>query len=318
MESEKKLKEKKILFEVYDSKVNCILDQECEKPDFILKDLLKKIEFGVEVTRLYLNDSGARLKNIPMYPTEIIEHGRVRHKDDTKLRVEDLEILNPDGTTKTKIKGIIQVRPVISEYLKLFLDCITCKENKNRKYRQDLEYVNLIISDEESYFDTFDKNKFFLYFYSKEIIKKLLDSPFNEIFFISKFKDGNSYFFPLKSVLFLARYYLFSQFYPYEEFEIERYFRDFVFCLLKEGFHSIFIHKTERFLALSYGNYSIKLDPQSKENSFIAYLPDIYHSDGIKAETFLAGYTNSDIQESFFEYLSKITLNEFGIGLLVK
>ncbi len=69
-------------------KYNEINGEKQEKPDFILRRN-NGIEFGVEVTELYYNETSARLKKRPKY-VEDIKRGEIDKRDIKLLHVNSL------------------------------------------------------------------------------------------------------------------------------------------------------------------------------------------------------------------------------------
>jgi hypothetical protein len=103
----KKSRERALLQTVYDmSAYGQVL--ESEAPDFQLKRPGSPWSFGVEITEFFYSGSEARLDSIPDYFTKLLVGDPPRHREDIDgLAVSDVEILEPDGTSKGKSKAII-------------------------------------------------------------------------------------------------------------------------------------------------------------------------------------------------------------------
>lgn len=184
--------ELKILHYVYSPEKFNIL--KTEEPDFIVTDLSTRQIFGVEVTEFFLEECNARLKNIPNYIEEIIIDKSYRNKGDKrKLPVHEITI-NPDTQKSRNSNVIITDYPSKDELGRKIGALITNKDSKIVNYQKQAASLFLIIYDNESCLDSGNPFKIHLSIYGLDLIKALLNSKFEEIFFITHSIDGKVYF----------------------------------------------------------------------------------------------------------------------------
>ena len=101
--------------------------QETEEPDFLCS-LQGNTPFGVEVTEFFMTESDARLCKIHGYASELIKGGNLRHKDDKKIRVEDVVyILGDDPGDERTIRAIVHDIPPHYESMQYVLYVIEAK-----------------------------------------------------------------------------------------------------------------------------------------------------------------------------------------------
>lgn len=112
---ERKERERHILTLVYDeSEYAEVADS--EKPDFLIRHHGEARSFGVEITEFYFYDTDARLRNIQDYVTDIIHHGKFRHKDDTKLlEVVTADVVSAEGKDKGQATVVLHRSPPVEE-----------------------------------------------------------------------------------------------------------------------------------------------------------------------------------------------------------
>lgn len=184
----KKFAEEEILKQIYSK--NCEFAS-TEEPDFIVK--IENEKFGVEVTSFFYNESSARLKKMPGYTRKILNStdDSVLDKRDKDRLFHDLLYLKIDGRweyidNRVSVKySENQKKNVLPEYQEIeekILRIIDRKNKKAEKY-QKLDYLELIIKDEEAIpfkiSEPIGK--------SEKILKSVMNSKFKRLYFLSKY-----------------------------------------------------------------------------------------------------------------------------------
>lgn len=150
-QEEKKELERKILEKVYNKtneKIYKIIDNNSEKPDFVLKDLKSNELFGVEITKLYYNESSARLKEIPNYTHKLLQNG-IPRKDKGILNPHQIYIsINNEWVYFGETIG--QSFKKYDDYIDALIRIIKDKTEKAKAYKK-LDYIELFIEDKENY-----------------------------------------------------------------------------------------------------------------------------------------------------------------------
>lgn len=210
----KKQLEKIILRNVYSDSIYNIIEE--EEPDFILANPKSNIKFGVEITDLYWSESNARLKNIPNYTIELLNKQPYRHKDDfINIKIDTVKFKNPNNNEEFETIAVIQEFPPIDVFLDAFIKSLEKKESKFPRYiEKPINHVNLIINENGNYFNLISIKEFYKTFFTPDIIKKLIKTPFREIFLLTQIEEEKYYIY-LKSIYFL------SVFWSMREFAIE-------------------------------------------------------------------------------------------------
>lgn len=200
-----KEKELQILHYIYSSERFKALSS--EEPDFIVTDLTTKQVFGVEITEFFLDECYARLKNIPHYIEEIITDKSYRNKGDkSKLPVHEVTI-NPDTQTSRNCNLIITDSPTKDELGLKIAALINNKDSKIVNYQKQATSLFLVIYDNQNCLINNDPSKIHVSVYDLELIRALLNSKFDEIFFITQSSDGKVYF-RLKEINIMALVFL--------------------------------------------------------------------------------------------------------------
>lgn len=178
----KKEREKKILKEVYSSEqYNNV--KSSEQPDFIIT---AKDRFGVEVTEFFVSESSARLHNIPNYVSDIILKNIFRDKDDKEtLKPDDYELIDEDKNNSFKFRGILTPKPNIENFRDMIAQTIEGKDLKFEKYDNSLDYINLIIFDNDNCFKLSSISEFTNNFFEGKLLDVLKSTNFGEIFLLS-------------------------------------------------------------------------------------------------------------------------------------
>ncbi len=206
----KKREERRIFDLVYgDRSFNEVKDS--ETPDFLVRYFPDKSYFGVEVTEYYLNETNARLDNIPDYTGQLLNGKDFKHKDDSKvLDVAEIDIINKDGSTHVKnVSSIIQEVPPPNKCAYDVAERIISKAGLLNASKQNLSHTNLIISDKSGLLRLIKKRDFYRIYFIPELIKAISTALFREIFLVTILQDEHVYI-PLKMIHLLAEAYLFN------------------------------------------------------------------------------------------------------------
>lgn len=187
IDKKKKLEERKIIEKIYNP-LNFLIDDN-ESLDFLITDGNHK--FGVEVTRLYYNDGFGRLNNKKDYKVEL-ERGKYVHKDDyVNLKIRSSYLLIPsDNQFHFAFNKVTYTKPTEEEFTNKIIERIKSKNDNSNEYNQiNVEWLELIISDENRYFD--DGSEL-----SQENREKIIDevnnSIFKTVFILSTYKGIGS------------------------------------------------------------------------------------------------------------------------------
>lgn len=181
-QEEKKDKEKVILRRIYNKKNDNLyelLEDKGEKPDFILKDIKTNEKFGVEVTKLYYNQSTARLKEIPNYETKLLKNGIPRKDKDTLGRHQIYVSINNNWVYL--LDRIGHKFGKYDDYIDKLVSIINNKTKKAKNY-QSLTYLELFIDDREDFFNFKNISELKKLDESEEIWNAIEKSPFRRIY----------------------------------------------------------------------------------------------------------------------------------------
>jgi len=174
-----------IINRVYDDNFKKI---EFEQPDFIVTKCDSDRTFGVEVTQIYRHSSHATLRNSGTYLPQLM-NGQYRNKSDEKyLDVGEITLESLDGSQVYNFNAVTTKAPTPVEYVKLLSKTIENKNKKLLKYDETLEYINLIILDNDNGLSRYGKLDIMNEIITDELIKVILGSKYSEVFVTS---DGN-------------------------------------------------------------------------------------------------------------------------------
>ncbi|MDD2377943.1 MAG: hypothetical protein PHE05_03850 [Bacilli bacterium] len=180
----KKKQEMEIVSKVYNLN-DYIYDPNEEHPDFILKSKKDNKTIGIEVTKLYVTESNARLKEKPGYLNMILKN---------KLDKRDIGILKPselyikDKKTSAWIPLINAVKKtVITDelYENRLIETIEKKVDKSKNYK-DVDILELFIDDKENYFKGKNYKSMNYLYNSKRLIDCVGNSPFDRVYLFTK------------------------------------------------------------------------------------------------------------------------------------
>ncbi|MDP2415745.1 hypothetical protein [Daejeonella sp.] len=202
-----KADELKILNKIYGNQTDLKI-QDHEQPDFIMST--NQLQFGVEIVEFYDSETSARLKHIPTYHDELLDRKNFRNGDEKVLKVDKIKFYKNSEFVFEDI-AIISRPPTLRVIGQQFLKTLKTKNEKFKKYDESLKYINLIIYDTEENFKSIKQENFYSEFITPEIFKEIIGSPFNEVFLIANFSDGDFYL-RLKAHILIARLYLYNNF----------------------------------------------------------------------------------------------------------
>jgi|GEM_PF-2005066 len=232
-----------------------------EEPDFELKIISDESTFGVEITEFYFSRSNARLKNIPTYFGEIMNNKRYRHKKDKKvLALNELTLISDKGDEQL-IEGIVEELPTIETYSNLVAETIKIKNKKFENYDNKLNHINLIIYDTENRLIGENSRMFCHLFYKQKLKETLRNSPFREIFYITRFDKDKEVWLPLKLIYLVSEIYLLNSFTNCKKnLKIDKYNNElklFGEYLFRKGLKNMFTIETSSSYEIIWGNYGI-------------------------------------------------------------
>jgi hypothetical protein len=226
-----------------------------DKPDFLITNNVGDT-FGVEITQLFVNESDARLKNIPNYTEELLNKKKYRHKNDIGvLKVENILIEKPDGR-KIETQAIIQKSPQPKDYLQKLLSIIESKSKLKEEYSKNISHTNLIIHDNSDIFSLRNPENFYNDLYTEEVSKAIVRNDFHEIFLITRFKP-KMVIFRLKLIYLSSRIYFFHEILKANRITNitdELYYNSLAEYLSFEGFRNIRIKMFNGETEIIYGN----------------------------------------------------------------
>lgn len=156
-----------------------------ERPDFLL-DTGDGV-LGIEVTSLYSSNSDAKLKKLEGYSDDLLDgRTRVHRRDDGRLEVAQLTMLNPDDTVVDTVTGIVQKHPSPVEQVRLLFERIAEKEAKVGEYQRSCLKTDLIVSDESHLFRHESHEEFYKRYQLLVPRRRLLSSVFREIYLVTQ------------------------------------------------------------------------------------------------------------------------------------
>ncbi len=230
----KKLQENKIFESVYGRSSDWKVVPS-ESPDFVC--FMDGQPFlGVEVTKLYRDESHARLKEIDGYALNLIEGGNYRHKTDKKrIRVEKIQYQSADGSEPRNIRGIFDEGISYKDAVAILMEQIMDKTNKVHIYLSKCQFIDLIIHDASSMF-SFEDYKIISRQLSAYLDKRVLfSSKFREIYLLTLKRDKTPVKIPIKLNLFAEDVFIFEKLIRNDKLLIEQgQVFELLFCCLKE------------------------------------------------------------------------------------
>lgn len=283
MEKLKKKEEITILEKAYKKELLKENLLESETPDFILTDKFNNKKIGIEVTTVYSHPAGSITKS-EKFAKPFIEKnkpGKTQKKNIPKI-LKNIGVASIQGA-----QGVFHNDYVIYEihslndHLQFFENLIKKKEKAYKENPKGLEFVNLVAEDKGFSFNThkFEIGQLYDILRQNSIYDTIIKSNFQEIFFISAFKE-QLYNIPLKWYLFTCEYSLFNKFWKESSIisesmkeDIVNQMNNFLIILKHLGFRKIFLKREEQIRYVFFGISYYKFDTVEKtvdESSFLA------------------------------------------------
>lgn len=273
-----------------------------ERPDFILTTP-SNLKFGVEVTEFFIRESNARLKKMDSYLDELIDSKKYRHKNDyQELKVDEIKIIKTNNKEEIRTTAIIQQPPSYEDFINRFNSTLKNKNERFEKYDNNLNHINLIISDESNYLSSIKLEEYFTIIFKPNVIESIKNSKFKEIFFVLRI-DNHKVALPLRTILLTAEAYLFHKVLISSNKVLKdeiQYHEWFVEYLHYVGHNSAFLTKTNK-VHVIYGNVgllveNIETKPSISILKFDDFeLPNKYQSNR-KTEKFINSRTKKLIE----------------------
>lgn len=202
MGTSKKDREQEILSRVFEEgKFLKIADS--ERPDFILEysgTVCGDTKVGVEITELYVDETTARLMNMPNYAKRVMDGEYVHKEDKEKLVPKDITYYGKAYDFKPfKTRLLPNPNYTVADFRKSLLESLQDKKERYKKYRADVPQHCLVIYDSFGFMKKRKREQFTKDILSTEILQELRNSPFSEIYFVSGFEElSEEFFVPLK------------------------------------------------------------------------------------------------------------------------
>ena len=192
-----KNEEEKSVYAVYElTKNDCLIKS--ERPDFIIRNQVTGENRGIEVTDFHYSESMFAVQNSNNLFNCIISEKNVRSKKYRKhIRYEEFVKLNQNGEECDRFSAIMTVQG--ENDIKKINTAIEEKNMKHSEYDQTLDFIDLIIHDCENVFDDNTAISFSNVMLTTMLFS-IFDSPFREIFFLTK-NNGKDVFIPMRCQL---------------------------------------------------------------------------------------------------------------------
>lgn len=246
--------------------------EDFERPDFLFRRE-GLVVHGVEVTRFYLSESDARVREIPEYGLDLLNGGPYRHKDDPAvLPVQEVTYHAKGAGPGKRIKALCRDLPSEKECLDLLSTTIGEKNAKVAEYQNNAPSIDLVISDPATVFRVREFGRFLHSLGASQAFKALVSGGFREVFLVTRSGEKPVYI-PLKSNL-LAK----------EVFTGEQRFkaavsqglphksgvdclRALLWRLSEVGMGAVSVKAEESSVAFRYGNHEFTYNPNGRNLS---------------------------------------------------
>jgi hypothetical protein len=234
-----------------------------ERPDFLLATPSGET-LGVEVTSIYSSNSDAKLKRLDGYSEALLTRTRGVHRaDQRELRVDDITLLHPDGGVVDTVAAIIQKMPSPVECMRLLFARIAEKEAKIPDYLQSCARIDLIIADESSLF----RHRTHEDFYRRNQLlvprRRLLSSPFREIYLVTGTFDLKEVWIPLIGNAFASDCYAYLSLLSDEASRSEDEIHNkLTAALLNDGHARVKVSRSEAGISYFTGAWEVFIDDE--------------------------------------------------------
>ena len=270
--------EKKILFSIYsEEKIKDYIEKN-ETPDFIITDSKNQKKIGIEVTRLFVSQSSAARRSNEFCNKFINEYkpGVKKKKRKSFLKRTHVVKLESDIAEGPVQKDYVIIEEVsLKDYLDFLENLISKKNDSYLHPKEELEYTNLFIFDEDNFLKRlpFEITDIYKIIRSHSVFDTIINSNFQEIILFTEFKSG---FYPinLKWVIFVNEFYLYKHFWK-NELAISTHQKNDFYLMIKHFCATIHIlfNFTKVYLAFNENNERIIIFGTSywvfNENEFI-------------------------------------------------
>lgn len=184
-----------------------------DRPDFVLQSNPASQCFGVEVTEVHASGPNARLTHMPSYALHLIDGGEVRHKEDSRLKIDRVEFTSPDGT-KQPGRAVMLDPPNLADYKANLARAITRKAAKAGGYRPGLSHLNLVVLDHAQPFVLAGTEVANLVITDESVRGAVLSPEFNEIYVVTRLspepeRQVKAVYLPLRQLLLASSVFLF-------------------------------------------------------------------------------------------------------------
>ena len=256
------------IFNLLFGKKTDITVQRKDKPDFWLTNR-QNLQFGIEITELFFNESEARLNKIDNYLKELLDSKSYKHKDDIEnLDVSEITIIDENGIEKIKTNAVIhKTSGNRDSYATNLENRIEEKNLQLLSYEQGFAFYNLIIRDHDNHYPDLDPENVYRIVFTDKMINLLKGSNYDEIFLVTRF-DRVLTALPLRGILFLSRLFLFNEVLDKlsenKLYTIEEFHHLFYEFLVYEKFKNVKIRQGEADREVIYGNFGILVSADKK------------------------------------------------------
>ncbi|MCB8909408.1 hypothetical protein KUG88_04570 [Rhodococcus rhodochrous] len=180
-------------------------------PDFSLHFSDTDAGFGVEIVEAYPSESHARLLNVRNYATKLFAGEPHIHKDDVnRIPVTEVTVTDKDGNVKhERMRVILDEQTPKQKIGDRLAETINAKSEKHATYANDYRHVNLVIYCHEYDGPAPDKQSTLENLLTRNLLKELNSSPFNEVFVTSTCPGADEVYQPLRLLALIEASYLF-------------------------------------------------------------------------------------------------------------
>jgi len=197
-DSDRKAAERRLVELVFGGESHAF--EPAEQPDFLL-DRDGQAAHGVEVTRFYLSETDARMREIPGYGVEILRGEGYRHKADPQLlTVEEITFHQGPEDLGKRLRAVRRDIPSEKERLERLAEQIGAKNSKIDEYQKKVATVDLIVDDTCSALRIRDFGRFLGLLSDNQAGKEVASGGFREVYLIADTEDVKV-FVPLKANL---------------------------------------------------------------------------------------------------------------------
>lgn len=191
-------KEFEILNRIFKNDDSCTV-MKSQMPDFILEyknTNLGDTLIGIEITELYLDGATARLVNMPGYAKKIMDGTYIHRDDKLKLRPQNITYFGKSNNYQpinTKMLNLPNY--TLKDFQDAFLDSLKGKNERLKKYRQDIEQCCLVVYDSFQFMKKRKRENFGADFFTSEVLSAIRKSSYHEIYLVTSFDGSDDEFY---------------------------------------------------------------------------------------------------------------------------